>query len=80
MSGRGWSAYHVGEISERTGAVIDALDEFPDGCRAENVYEVVGISKKDAATYLARIVRYGYAERVGRGLYRPAEAAEEEDA
>ena len=75
MRGRGWSAYHAGEISERTAAIIDLVDEFPEGCIAGDLADQVGISKKDTATYLGRICKYGYIERIGRGLYRPRGAA-----
>lgn len=68
----GAEAYRAGDLSERTGRVIDAIAEYPDGCRAEDICDEVGMSKKDTATYMARTVGYGYVVRVGRGLYRPA--------
>lgn len=71
MRGRGWSAYHAGEISERTAAIIDLVDEFPEGCGAGDLIDKIGISASSMRVYLWRICNYGYIERVGYGLWRP---------
>nr|WP_246301301.1 AAA family ATPase [Microbacterium immunditiarum] len=58
-------------LGENSVRIIDFVNAHPDGVRAADVAEALGISEKDAGTYLIRAHKSGRIDRIDRGLYGP---------
>lgn len=56
-------------LGDRAAEVVSYVNDHPTGVRARDVADSVGISEKDAGTYLLRAERSGRIARVARGLY-----------
>jgi len=59
------------KLGERSLAVIEFVNDHPDGVTIAEVAEAVGLSPKDATTYLHLNYQSGYIERLKRGIYGP---------
>lgn len=68
---------HMGRKREGLGenaqsvAVLDYVAQHPDGVRARDVAEALGMSEKNAGAYLSRLYAAERIERPERGLYAP---------
>lgn len=58
-------------LGPKTSALLDYVTDHPLGVRASDVAEVIGMTEKDAGTYLMRAYKAGRIIRLARGLYGP---------
>lgn len=64
------------KLGERSADVVSYVNAHPDGARAADVAEHLGITAKDAGTYLLRAFEAGRITRPSRGLYMPVGSVE----
>ncbi|WP_426311711.1 AAA family ATPase [Cellulosimicrobium sp. E-16] len=58
-------------LGDRSAEIVAFVAEHPEGVRAVDVANHVGVTEKDAGTYLIRAQRAGRITRMSRGLYGP---------
>jgi hypothetical protein len=58
-------------LADRSSDVVEFVNENPDGVKAADVADAIGMDKKDAGTYLARLLKSGRIKRAKRGVYVP---------
>lgn len=61
----------LGALSERSRAILDLVLERPDGVRAAEAADLLGVDRSTASVYLVRLADAGRIDRIGRGLYGP---------
>jgi AAA domain len=61
-------------LGEQSAEVVEFVADHPDGVRAGEVADAIGMSPKDATTYLLRLYEAGRIRRPKRGLYTPVES------
>lgn len=64
-------------LGDDSAAILEFVDQYPEGVRAAQVCAAVGVKDaKTAGTYLARLAEKGRIVRLGHGLYGPANRVE----
>lgn len=63
-------------LGDRSTEILRIAADRPQGVRPADVAAVLGISGKDAATYMRRMAERGSLRRIGRGVYAGVESVE----